>query len=53
MIIGELTAGARNLLEEGPSRHHISAEQQFPKNIQKKIFYNITEEARRRGKDET
>jgi hypothetical protein len=29
MIIGELAAGVRILLEKGPSRHHISEEQQF------------------------
>jgi hypothetical protein len=29
MIIGELAAGVRILLEKGPSRHHISEDQQF------------------------
>jgi hypothetical protein len=29
MIIGELAAGIRILLEKGPSRHHISEDQQF------------------------
>jgi hypothetical protein len=29
MIIGELAAGVRILPEEGPSRHHISEDQQF------------------------
>jgi hypothetical protein len=29
MIIGELTAGVRILLEKGPSMHHISEDQQF------------------------
>jgi hypothetical protein len=33
IIIGELTAGARILLEKGPSRHHISEEQQFQENV--------------------
>jgi hypothetical protein len=47
MIIEELTAGARILLEKGPSMHHISEEQQSPKNIQKILFYQMTEEARR------
>jgi hypothetical protein len=29
MIIGGLAAGVRILLEKGPSRHHISEDQQF------------------------
>jgi hypothetical protein len=29
MIIGELAAGVRILLEKGPSRHYISEDQQF------------------------
>jgi hypothetical protein len=29
MIIGELAAGVRILLEKGPPRHHISEDQQF------------------------
>jgi hypothetical protein len=29
MIIGELATGVRILLEKGPSRHHISEDQQF------------------------
>jgi hypothetical protein len=29
MIIGELTAGVRILLEKGQSRNHISEDQQF------------------------
>jgi hypothetical protein len=32
MIIGELAAGVRILLEKGPSRHHISEDQQFQEN---------------------
>ena len=51
MIIGELTAGARILLEKGPSRHHISEEQEFPENIQKILICQMTEEARRGGRD--
>jgi hypothetical protein len=39
VIIGELTTGARILLEKGPSRYHISEDQQFPKNTQKFLFY--------------
>jgi hypothetical protein len=49
MIIGELTTGARNLLEKGPSRHHISEDQQFPTKIQKIIFFQMLEKARRGG----
>jgi hypothetical protein len=32
MIIGEHAAGVRILLEKGPSRHHISEDQQFHGN---------------------
>jgi hypothetical protein len=32
MIIGELAAGVRILQEKGPSRHHISEDQQFQRN---------------------
>jgi hypothetical protein len=38
MIIGELTTGARNLLEKRPLRHHISEDQQFPAKIHKILF---------------
>jgi hypothetical protein len=47
MIIGELAAGVRILLEKGPSRHHISEDQQFQENIQKFIYYQKTKVARR------
>ena len=49
MIIGELTAGVRILLEKGPSRYNISKDQEFPENIPKFIFHQKTEEARRRA----
>ena len=49
MIIGELTAGVRILLEKGLSRYNISEDQEFPENIQKFIFRQMTEEARRRA----
>jgi hypothetical protein len=39
MIIGGLAARVRILLEKGPSRHHISEDQQFQENTQKFIFY--------------
>jgi hypothetical protein len=48
LIIGGLAAGVRILLEKGPSRHHISEDQQFQENTQKFIFYQKTKVARRR-----
>jgi hypothetical protein len=45
MIIGELAAGVRILLEKGPSRHHISEDQQFQENTQKFIFHQKTKVA--------
>jgi hypothetical protein len=38
MIIGELTAGVRILLEKGPSRHHISEDRQFQENTRNVYF---------------
>jgi hypothetical protein len=52
LIIGELAAGARILLEKRPSRHHISEDQQFQRNIQKFIYYQKTKVARRRKREE-
>jgi hypothetical protein len=52
MIIGELAAGVKILLEKGPSRHHISEDQQCQGNIQKFIYYYKTKVARRRGRKE-
>jgi hypothetical protein len=52
MIIGELAAGVRILLKKGPSRHHISEDQQFQINIQKFIYYQKTKVARRRRREE-
>jgi hypothetical protein len=52
MIIGELTARVRILLEKGLSRHHISGDQQFQKNTQKFLFCQKIEVARRRGRGE-
>jgi hypothetical protein len=52
MIIGELAAGVRILLEKGPSRHHISEDQQFQRNIQKFIYYQKTKVARRSKREE-
>jgi hypothetical protein len=47
-IIGELAAGVKILLKNGPSRHHISEDQQFQENTQKFIYYQKTKVARRR-----
>jgi hypothetical protein len=52
MIIGGLAAGVRILLEKGPSRHHISEDQQFQENIHKFIFYQKMKVARRREREE-
>jgi hypothetical protein len=48
MIIGGIATGVRILLEKGPSRHHISKIRKIPEKYQKIIFYQKTEEARRR-----
>jgi hypothetical protein len=32
MIIGGFAAGVRILLEKGPSRHHVSEDQEIPEN---------------------
>ena len=47
MIIGELIAGVRILLEKGPSRYHISEDQRCLENIGKFLFLQKTEGARR------
>jgi hypothetical protein len=52
MIIGGFAAGVRILLEKGPSRHHISEDQEIPEKYQEIIFYQKTEEARRRRREE-
>jgi hypothetical protein len=52
MIIGELDAVVRILLEKGSSRHHISEDQQFQKNTQKFIYYQKTKVAIRRKREE-
>jgi hypothetical protein len=49
MIIGELTAEVRILLEKGLSRYHISEYQQFQENTQKFLFCQMMEVATRRG----
>jgi hypothetical protein len=49
MIIGEFTAGVMILLEKGTSRYHILEDQKSPTNIQKLLFGQKTEVARRRG----
>jgi hypothetical protein len=52
MIVGGFAAGVRILLEKGPSRHHISEEQEIPEKYQKIIFYQKTKEAGRRRREE-
>jgi hypothetical protein len=52
MIIGGFAAGVRILLEKGPSRHHISEDQEILEKYQKIIFYQKTEEARRRSRED-
>jgi hypothetical protein len=52
IIIGELAARVRILLEKGPSRHHISEDKKFHRNIQKFIYYQKTKVARRRKREE-
>jgi hypothetical protein len=49
MIIGELIAGVKILLEKGLLRYHIFEDQQFLENTQKFLFCQMTELARRRG----
>jgi hypothetical protein len=51
MIIGGFAAGVRILLEKGPPRHHISEDQEIPEKYQKIIFYQKTEEDRRRREE--
>jgi hypothetical protein len=51
MIIGGFAAGVRILLEKGPSRYHILEDQEIPEKYQKIIFYQKTEEARRRRRE--
>jgi hypothetical protein len=51
MIIGGFAAGVRILLEKGPSRHHISKDQEIPEKYQEIIFYHKTEVARRRRRE--
>jgi hypothetical protein len=52
MIFGGLAARVRIRLEKGPSRHHVSKDQEIPKKYQKIIFYQKTEVARRRRREE-
>ena len=52
MIFEGLAAGVRILLEKGPSRHHVSEDQEILEKYQKIIFYQKTEEARRRSREE-
>jgi hypothetical protein len=38
MIFGGLAAGVRILLKKGPSRQHVSKDQEIPEKYQKIIF---------------
>jgi hypothetical protein len=51
MIIGGFAAGIRILLEKGLSRHHISKIRKILEIYQKIIFYQKTEEAKRRRRE--
>jgi hypothetical protein len=51
MIIGGFAVGVGILLEKGPSRHHISEDQEIPEKYQEIIFCQKTEEARRRRRE--
>jgi hypothetical protein len=51
MIIGGFAAGVRILLEKGPSRHHISEDQEILEKYQEIIFCQKTEVARRRRRE--
>jgi hypothetical protein len=48
MIIGGFAVEVRILLKKGPSRHHVSKDQEILEKNQKIIFRQKTEEARRR-----
>jgi len=50
MIIGELFTGVRILLEKAPSGYNISEDQQFTENMQKSLFYQGKEPAKRGGR---
>jgi hypothetical protein len=52
MIIGGFAAGVRILLEKGPSRDHILKIRKILEKYQKIIFFQKTQEARRRSRQE-
>jgi hypothetical protein len=52
MIIGGFAAEVRILLEKGLSRHHILEHHEIPEKYHKIMFYQKTEEARRRSREE-
>jgi hypothetical protein len=52
MITGGFAARVRILLEKGPSRHHISEDQEILEKYHEIIFCQKTEEARRRRREE-
>ena len=52
MIVGDLTAGARNQLEKAPSRYCTSASPKIPAKIQRLLFCQMTRGARRATRGE-
>jgi hypothetical protein len=51
MITGGFAARVRILLKKGPSRHHISEDQEIPEKYQEIIFCQKTEVSRRRRRE--
>jgi hypothetical protein len=51
MIIGGFAAESGFCWKKGPSRHHISEDQEIPEKYLKIIFYQKTEEAGRRRRE--
>jgi hypothetical protein len=52
MIVGGFPTRVRIRLEKGPSRHHVSEDQEIPERYQKITFRQKTKEARRRRREE-
>jgi hypothetical protein len=52
MIVGGFAAGVRILLEKGPSRDHILKIRKIPEKYQEIIFFQKTQKARRRSREE-
>ena len=52
MIVGDLTAGARNHIEKAPSRYYTSASPNIPQKFKDQYFCQMTREARRGARGE-